>query len=144
MKKYLFSFACGLLFALGAALGLSTVAGVEAALLTVPTGPAGTAPVNQPQILPDLVALYNAVNSNAAFADTNTPSNGIGINSLNTSTAGNAAGTFTGIPVLQLMSSTVFTTTTGSSNQCSITGAKGCIFILGPDGHSWYIPYTSL
>lgn len=138
MKTYLRAFMAGVAFMLGVAALASSIVGIHAATIALFTVPGGTNPAIRPDLIPDLNALIGQINSNAAFADTGTPSNAIGAMPVTTNTI--SSGASTSVTLLQLMP-TVFTTTTNTAT-CDFALSTGCFMILDANGKGHWVPWN--
>lgn len=143
MKKLLRNFAAGAAFALGALAIALAVPPIYANTLQVftqpgagnPLGGLSGNPANQPQNQGDYNAIINAVNANAAFAGTGTPSLAIGVNATSTTGVFPTAGQTTSLNLLQFFGAiTTTTSTTNNGINCNITSATQCLRILDLTG----------
>ena len=147
MKKLLRNFAAGAAFALGALAIALAVPPIYANTLQVftqpgagnPLGGLSGNPANQPQNQGDYNAIINAVNANAAFAGTGTPSAIIGANITSTTGIFNSAGQTTSITLLQFFNA-ITTTTTTAPGGCFYVGATECLRVIDSAGAFRWIP----
>lgn len=120
-------FLAGAAFALGILAISLTVVGVRAAQLSLFTGPGGSNPVNQPNLLVDLNTLVNNINSALAPVGTGTVPNFM---SLTGSTITTSAGTIG------------FTNPGDWTNNKGMCGGAGvaCFIVYDATGTIHYIP----
>lgn len=122
--------------AFGLVLAVSTLWGGS---LTLFTGPSGTNPISNPNIIGDVNTVINGVNNNAAFAGNGQPLAVIGaVQTSSTKLGSIQQGTTT---MIQIVNSWAWTSTTGTGS-CNVTNATVCLGIIDNTGVLRWIPAT--
>lgn len=123
LRKFLSAVIVGL----GLMCGVLVIPALQAANVSLFTGPAGSNPVNFPAVLSDINKLINSINTTLAPAGTGNMADFIGLNST--------------VGVVQFTNSGSFTATTSScTGGAGLTNTPQCLIIRNSSGVTRYIP----